>query len=258
MRLAFFLRQGGENGAYDSIRFAVVERTDFATGQAADTRRPNVLFIVSEDNSEQIGLLRRGARSHSASRFACRERSSLHPRLRSLFGVQSFALRVSDRALPAPERSHRPGDSSLCVSQRFQDDCRRYLQEAGYYTGFIGKTHVNPESIVEDYVDFRGVRHANFNNTFSIEGYAAEARTIFDNAKSAKKPFLAIMNYSDAHRKFIGKSKAGYPTVQVEGDIPPLPWIGCDTPKLREEMRNYLNCMNRLDEGIGLVLKHLD
>ena len=133
-----------------------------------------------------------------------------------------------------------------------------YLKEAGYYTGFIGKTHINPERVVEDFIDYRGIRAANFNSTFSIDEYAAQARTIFENAQAAEKPFLAIINYSDAHRAFIGKSKAGYPTVQVEGDIPPLPWIGCDTPRLREEMRNYLNCMNRLDEGIGLVLADLE
>jgi N-sulfoglucosamine sulfohydrolase len=134
-----------------------------------------------------------------------------------------------------------------------------YFRETGYYTGFIGKTHVNPESLVEDFIDFRGVKHANFSNTHSIEDYATEARTVFENAKAADKPFLCILNYSDAHRRFIGTSKAGYPTVNVNGtEAAPLPWIGVDTPALRREMRNYLNCMNRLDEGIGLVLKGLD
>ncbi len=136
-----------------------------------------------------------------------------------------------------------------------------YLKEAGYYTGFIGKTHLNPASLVEDHIDFRGVKSSNFSNSHSIVDYAREARTVFENAQKAKKPFLAILNYSDAHRRFIGKSKAGFPTVEVEGeaaDFAPLPWIGCDTPKLREETKNYLNCMNRLDEGIGLVLADLD
>ena len=39
---------------------------------------------------------------------------------------------------------------------------------------------------------------------------------------------------------------------------PPFPWIGSDTPHLRDEIRDYFNCINRLDEGIGLTLGHLD
>ena len=33
--------------------------------------------------------------------------------------------------------------------------------------------------------------------------------------------------------------------------------IGSQLP-LREELRNYFNCMNRLDEGVGMVLDKLD
>ena len=79
-----------------------------------------------------------------------------------------------------------------------------------------------------------------------------------ENAAKVEKPFLLIINYADAHRKFVEISKNGYPTVKIEGDIEPLPWIGSDTPSLRQEMKNYYSCMNRLDEGIGMVLNDLD
>jgi N-sulfoglucosamine sulfohydrolase len=224
---------------------------------AVASDKPNVLFIVSEDNSEQIGcygdtrvttphldsLAATGIRydrayvpysvcSPSRSAFL----TSLYTRQTGHFGLatHNFAMYKYFRTMPA------------------------YLKEVGYYTGFIGKTHINPESLVEDFIDFRGVTHANFKNTFSIEDYAREAHTIFENAREENKPFLAIINYSDAHRDFIETSPAGYPTIKVSGDVEPLPWIGVDTPHLREEMRNYLNCMNRLDEAIGMVLEDLD
>jgi len=46
--------------------------------------------------------------------------------------------------------------------------------------------------------------------------------------------------------------------VKVKHDIPPFPWIGSDTPHLRGELRDYLNCINRLDEAVGMVLRNLD
>jgi arylsulfatase A-like enzyme len=218
--------------------------------------KPNVLFIVSEDNSEQIG---------------CYGEKRVHtPHLDSLAaaGVR-FDRAYVPYSVCSPSRAafltglytRQTGHIGL-ATHRFSfyknfKTLPAYLKEAGYYTGFIGKTHVNPENIVEDHIDFRGVKHANFSNTFSIEDYAREARAIFENAAKADKPFLCIINYSDAHRRFIEKTKAGYPTVKVTGDIKPLPWTGVDTPYLREETRNYLNCMNRLDEGIGLVLDDL-
>lgn len=225
--------------------------------QLTAVERPNILVIVSEDNSEQIGcygdarvstphldsLAANGVRYDRAyvpysvcspSRAAFL--TGLYPRQTGHIGLAThrFAMFKDFKTMPA------------------------YLKEAGYYTGFIGKTHINPERLVEDYIDFRGVTNSNFNKTFSIEDYAREARTIFKNAQAEKKPFLAIINYSDAHRKFIETSPAGYPTIKVTGDINPLPWIGVDTSYLREETRSYLNCMNRLDEGIGMVLANLD
>ncbi len=225
---------------------------------SANAERPNVLFIVSEDNSEQIGCYGE-TRVHTPHLDSLAETGVRYDRAYVPYSVCS----PSRAAFLTGLYTRQTGHIGLATHRfAFYKDFKTmpaYLQEAGYYTGFIGKTHVNPARLVEDYIDFRGVTHANFNNTHSIEDYAHEARTIFENAQKEGKPFLAIMNYSDAHRKFIGTSKAGYPTVNVEGEsAAPLPWIGVDTPRLREEMRNYLNCMNRLDEGIGMVLADLD
>ena len=35
-----------------------------------------------------------------------------------------------------------------------------YFKEAGYYTGFLGKTHINPERLVEDHIDYRALKGA--------------------------------------------------------------------------------------------------
>lgn len=227
-----------------------------AAAIAGAAERPNILFIVSEDNSEQIACFgeKRVTTPHLDSLAATGVR---YDRAYVPYSVCSPSRSAFLTGLYTRQTGHIGLATHRFSFHKNFKTMPAYLREVGYYTGFIGKTHVNPESVVEDHIDFRGVKHANFNNTFSIEDYAREARTIFENAAKADKPFLCIINYSDAHRRFVGNTKAGYPSVNVTGDIKPLSWIGLDTPYLREETRNYLNCMNRLDEGIGMVLKDL-
>jgi len=227
-------------------------------GGIALAERPNVLFIVSEDNSEQIGCYGE-TRVHTPNLDGLAETGVRYDRAYVPYSVCSPSRAAYLTGLYPRQTGHIGlATHRFAFCQPFKT-IPAYLQKAGYYTGFVGKTHVNPAGVVEDFVDFRGVKHANFNNTHSIEEYAEEARMIFENAEKAGKPFLAILNYSDAHRRFIGTSKAGYPTIQVKGETAQtLSWFGVDTPGLRIEMRNYLNCMNRLDEGIGMVLAELE
>ncbi|MCR9199663.1 MAG: sulfatase-like hydrolase/transferase [Planctomycetaceae bacterium] len=219
-------------------------------------RPPNILFLVSEDNSEHLGcygesrvhtphldqLAAEGVRytrayvpysvcSPSRAAFL----TGLYPRQTGHIGLAThrFAMAVDYPTLPA------------------------LLHEAGYYTGFLGKTHINPEHLVEDHIDHRAIRGANFSKTTSITEYAREAARVFRTAQQRDQPFLLIVNFADAHRKFVARSRAGFPSQQLSDPVRPFAWIGSDTPHLREEIRDYFNCMNRLDEGIGLVLNEL-
>ena len=117
---------------------------------------------------------------------------------------------------------------------------------------------MSTQRLVEDHVDHRAIRNSNFSKTISIEEYAEEAHAVMQKAADLKKPFLLLINYADAHRKFIGQSKNGFPTRRVTSPVKPFPWIGSDTVHLREELRDYFNCMNRLDEGVGMVLDRLE
>jgi len=230
--------------------------TVFARRTAA-AERPNILFIVSEDNSDHLG---------------CYGEQRVHTP--NLDGLASGGVRYTRAYVPysvcSPSRAafltglytRQTGHIGLATHRfsMYRDfkTIPAHFQQAGYYTGFLGKTHINPERLVEDYIDHRAIKGANFGKTISIETYAAEAGVVMRNAAERKKPFLLIINYADAHRRFIRESKHGFPTRQVEEEIAPFPWIGSDTPYLREELRDYFNCMNRLDEGIGMVLDKLD
>lgn len=222
-----------------------------------EAARPNVLFIVSEDNSEHIGCYGE-MRVHTPALDSLAKGGVRYTRAYVPYSVCSPSRAAFLTGLYTRQTGHIGLATHKFSMYKDFKTMPAYFQEAGYYTGFLGKTHVNPERLVEDYVDHRAIRSSNFGHTISIEKYAEEARAVMQNAADANKPFCLIINYADAHRKFVGVSKNGYPTVTVDDPIEPFPWIGSDSPFLREEIKNIFNCMNRLDEGIGMVLKDMN
>jgi sialidase-1 len=221
------------------------------------SERPNILFIVSEDNSEHLGCYGE-QRVHTPHLDALAAGGVRYTRAYVPYSVCSPSRAAFLTGLYTRQTGHIGLATHRFSMYRDFKTMPARFQKAGYYTGFLGKTHINPERLVEDYVDHRAIRNSNFGKTISIEMYAKEASVVMQNAAEKKKPFLLIINYADAHRRFVGKSKNGFPTRKVDDEIAPFPWIGSDTPHLREELRDYFNCMNRLDEGIGMVLNKLD
>ena len=257
-RLRFRVTSPPDTGVLiDDVSIQHEEASTAGTRPDAAPDSPNVLFIVSEDNSEHLGC------------YGEQRVQTPH-----LDGLAATGVRYTRAYVPysvcSPSRAafltglytRQTGHIGLATHRfsMFRDfkTLPAYFQEAGYYTGFIGKTHVNPERVVEDFVDHRAIRNSNFGKTISIETYADEAEKVMTQAGEEGRPFLLIMNYADAHRKFVGRSKDGFPTQTVTQPIAPFVWIGSDSPHLREEIRDYFNCMNRLDEGIGMVLDRLE
>lgn len=226
--------------------------------QSAPTEwKPNILFIVSEDNSEQIGCYGE-KRVHTPALDSLAKTGVRYTRAYVPYSVCSPSRAAFLTGLYPRQTGHIGLATHKFAMYKPFKTMPAYFKEAGYYTGFLGKTHVNPPRVVEDYVDHRGIPQSNFGKTISIAEYARHAKITVVNAAEAGKPFLLIVNYADAHREFVDVSKNNYPTTRVAGDIEPMQWIGSDTPEFREEIRCYFSCMNRLDEGIGMVLRILD
>ena len=219
--------------------------------------RPNILFIVSEDNSDHLGCYGE-TRVHTPNLDKLANGGIRYTRAYVPYSVCSPSRAAFLTGLYTRQTGHIGLATHRFSMYRDFKTMPAYFQESGYYTGFLGKTHVNPERVVEDFVDHRAIRNSNFSKTISIEEYAQEADAVMQKAAEQKKPFMLIINYADAHRKFVGKSKNGFPTKVVKEKIEPYSWMGSDSPKLREEMRDYLNCINRLDEGVGMVMEKLE
>ncbi len=219
--------------------------------------QPNILFIVSEDNSDHLGCYGE-QRVHTPHLDGLATAGVRYTRAYVPYSVCSPSRAAFLTGLYTRHTGHIGLATQRFAMHRDFKTMPAYFQEAGYFTGFIGKTHINPANLVEDYVDHRAIRDANFGKTTSIETVAREARSVMQQAADSDQPFLLIVNYADAHRRFVRKSKHGFPSVLVEQEVSPYSWIGSDSLHLREELRDYLNCINRLDEGIGMILDDVD
>jgi N-sulfoglucosamine sulfohydrolase len=214
--------------------------------------KPNILLIVSEDNGPELGcygdpyaqtphldrLAQNGARFERAfvpysvcSPSRAVFLTGLYPHQNGQIGLATHKFALYDPDTP---------------------NAFTLLKAAGYRTGLIGKLHINPEIAFP--VDFRKIRGANFGRR-NMEEYASAAAEFFN---AGDEPFFLSINYPDAHLPFL-REQFGRPREPLTGaDVKPLPWVGIDSPRLRELTADYYNCLKRLDEGLGLLLAELN
>jgi len=214
--------------------------------------KPNILLITSEDNGPHLSCYGDPyVKTPNLDKLAAQ-------------GVQFTNAYVSQAGC-SPSRSsiftglytHQNGQIGLATHnlRMYRPDMPnifRSLKENGYTTGIIGKIHVNPESAFPlDYHNPMG----SFEQRDVRKEAEAAAEFIRENAD---KPFILMINYKDAHRKFFAQ-RNGLPAKPLTAeDVKPLPEIGLDSPELRKQTANYYNCMSRLDSGIQMLMEKLD
>jgi N-sulfoglucosamine sulfohydrolase len=65
------------------------------------------------------------------------------------------------------------------------------------------------------------------------------------------------MNFFDPHAPYL-RDVAGSPKVKVTADQARVfPFIGADSPALREQVADFVTCVNRVDEGVGVLMEVL-
>lgn len=215
---------------------------------------PNILMIVSEDNGPELGcygdayartpvldqLAAEGVRFENAfvpfsvcspSRAAFL--TGLHPHQNGMVGLATHKFEMYSEDTP---------------------NIATLLNAAGYHTGLIGKLHVNPESAFP--FDYRGIPSSNFSREQGAEDYRDAAKEFWD--ESEGRPWFLSVNFPDAHLPFIRQTGGRPATPQTGDDVKMLPWVGADSPRLREIMADYYNCMSRLDEWVGMLFEELE
>ena len=135
------------------------------------------------------------------------------------------------------------------------------LQAAGYMNGIMAKTeHLMPRSkfcwdSVMGAVKLGAGRNPDL--------YYEQAKTFFEQAKTAGKPFFLMANSQDPHRPYPDSDKdeaRGLPKasrcytadeIEVPGFLPQ------DVPDIKKEIAQYFTAVHRCDEAVGQVLRAL-
>ncbi|MHC4426810.1 MAG: sulfatase family protein, partial [Planctomycetota bacterium] len=233
-----------------------------AAGGPRPRKRPNILFITADDLGLQLGCYG--------------ETLIKTPNMDKLAagGVQ-FQIAYVAQASCSPSRSamftglhtHSTGqygltNSGFALHPKLRDKTiPNLLKAAAYRTGIIGKLHVAPEESFQ--FDFRDT---NSGKTRQVRWVADRAETFLQ--ETGDQPFFLMVNYSDPHafRRSEDRTKWYFPP-QVDG-LPanPLPpgkktlftFQQIDTPPQRVRTAGYYNAVQRLDDGIGMLMDVLD
>ncbi|MBC2593892.1 sulfatase [Ruficoccus amylovorans] len=230
--------------------------------QAAPEERPNLLLIIADDLGLQLGcygdhtvptpnidriaregvMFTRGyvtAASCSPSRGTIF--TGLYPHQHGMFGL-----------------SHR--DWSTRFEHRIHDGIPllpNTLKDLGYRTAIFGKQHYAPAEAFDWDMAQENPRHLVQRDVALM----AESVGQFIGQPDGS-PFFVVASYVDPHRfgnVFTPYQRLGLPTDPLaSGDVSPLPNIGLDSARIREDSAGYFNMVKRLDHGIGLLLDTLE
>lgn len=124
------------------------------------------------------------------------------------------------------------------------------LQKAGYRTGIIGKLHVAPESAFT--FDYKQV---NTSDTRDMKKVRVKCNDFLGQAGA--EPFFLMLNFFDPHDPQL-QDVEGSPQAKVTAEQAKVfPFIGTNSPALRQRVAEFTTCVNRVDEGVGVLLEVL-
>ena len=222
-------------------------------GAQDDQKPPNILLIIADDMGRHTGkygdrtvptpkldrMANEGVlftRAYVTQASCSPSRSSV---LTGLYPHQNGQLGLIDAGFTV-----QPGISNLPT----------ILHDHGYYTGSIGKFHVEPDS--EFYFDHRHLDRSR--NAGLVANMVEQFISVQDSL-----PFFFMVNLSDPHKTrhqyMDAHSVVGVPALPVsESDVQPFGFIGLNTRPIRIVTAGYYNCVKRIDYIVGLLIELLD
>lgn len=225
--------------------------------QAASAAQKNVLVIVADDLGLQLGCYGdQQTRTPNIDRLAAEGTRFVNAYCTTSSCSACRSVILSGRYNHATAHyGHEHGYNHFRTYEwmRTLPVC---LAEAGYRTCSVGKFHVAPEPVYhfERYYS-KGI---DLHNPVAM---AAAARKFLE--EKDERPFFLYFCPTDPHRagkpgSFANdKSHPGVKPVAFDPEKITLPeWLP-DQPEVRQEWAEFLQAINRLDQGVGALLKAL-
>lgn len=200
----------------------------------AQEDRPNILWIVSEDNNaDMIGCYGNSfATTPNIDRFAAE--SVLYRNAFSTAPVcaPSRCTLITGMYPPTMGTEHMRSVYEVPSYVKFFP---RYLREAGYYTTNNDK---------KDY-----------NTVDQAEAWDESSKNATYKNRKAGQPFFAVFNIFVSHESSLHKP---LDTLKHDPDKVPLPPYHPSTPEIRRDWAQYYDKVQTMDEQVGKLLKELE
>lgn len=261
------------------------------TNANAQGERPNILFIYSDDQASwALGVSENSnVRTPNLDRLAhegaylknafvttpvCSpaRASIMTSQYASEYGILDF-IPQPGHILYDPKNPIGLDPSSITFAE--------VLQEAGYYTGLIGKWHLGDWTETNDkkyhptnhgfdyFMGLTGGGTTPDNPTLEKEGHiqifnglttdilTKEAISFIENNK--KGPFLLCLNYRAPHAKWLPVAPEDWaPYESLDLVLPNPNYPDLDVDKVERKMREYLASTTGVDRNVGKILNLLD
>ncbi|MFZ2641162.1 MAG: sulfatase [Verrucomicrobiia bacterium] len=212
----------------------------FASAGTAESKRPNILWLIAEDFGTHLGCYGtkevwtpnldklaadgvRYTRAFTTAPVCSPSRSAF------MTGMYQTAIGAHNH------RSHRDDNYKLPDGVRVLPD---WLRDAGYFTA-------NLRELPKEF-GFKGTGKTDWNFTYEGKPYDSDK---WGDLKS-HQPFYAQINFHETHRKFNGEKRADPAKVIIPPYYP-------DHPVTRADWAAYLDAATELDRKIGLILEQL-
>jgi len=234
-----------------NVRHAIAPLAGLAVlaAAAAAAQRPNLVLVTADDMGFQLGcygdpvvttphmdrLAREGlrfTRGYVTQASCSPSRSSM---LTGLYPHQSGQIGLAHLGY-----SMRPDVPTMPT----------LLKRAGYRTGIIGKLHVAPEAAFD--FDFKETNTADTRDMAKVRA-KCEAFVGAD----PRRPFFLMLNFFDPHDPHL-QDVNGSPRAKIAAEqAREYPFLGTNAPAMRQRVAEFATCVNRVDEGIGVLMEIL-
>jgi N-sulfoglucosamine sulfohydrolase len=199
--------------------------------------KPNILMIISEDNSSHwIGCY--GNKQSQTPRIdALAKQGFLFEHAYSNAAVCAVARSTLLLGAYAPTVGTQHMRSRHAIPQKYRPNVE-YLRAAGYYCTNNSKTDYNFKGNDNSYWD-QSSNKAHYNN------------------RPEGKPFYAVFNISDSHESSLFDKTPAEPARLKPIDIELPPYLP-ELPEIRKDMARYHDRITSMDQKVGIILDELE